>query len=164
MKCHGGEANQAVLNIIVNAAHAIGDTFRRIGTTGAHHDPDPARRGYRRHSISRQRRRHPSADPRPDVRPILYHQGGGQGNRPGPGDRPPGGRRETRRPPHVRDRRWATGQPSTSACRSTQGAAPESKHDPGRRICHLHREVLRFRQRVRSPCRSGAGEQARRFR
>jgi signal transduction histidine kinase len=32
--CYAGELNQALLNIVVNAAHAIGDVFARTGTRG----------------------------------------------------------------------------------------------------------------------------------
>ena len=34
MSCHAGEVNQAVLNIIVNAAHAIGDVVKEAAASG----------------------------------------------------------------------------------------------------------------------------------
>jgi PAS domain S-box-containing protein len=34
VRCHGGDINQALLNIIVNAAHAIGDVVGQSGTKG----------------------------------------------------------------------------------------------------------------------------------
>jgi signal transduction histidine kinase len=34
VKCHGGDINQVILNLIVNAAHAIGDVVQGTDTLG----------------------------------------------------------------------------------------------------------------------------------
>jgi len=72
VSCLPGELNQVVLNLIVNAAHAIGDRVRA----------DKGTKGKIRITTSRcpHGHRHPHGSERQDIRPVLYHQRNREGN------------------------------------------------------------------------------------
>ena len=77
------ELNQVFLNLIVNAAHAIGESKTKgkitlvLASISLAGDPD-----------TRHRRRDPFRGSKPYIRAILYHQTGWQGHRPRPSHRP----------------------------------------------------------------------------
>ncbi len=81
--CHGGQINQVVLNLVVNAAHAIGDVVK--GTPDSGRITVRTRRGWRLRGDQRGRHRrwHSRCHPQAHLRSLLHHQGSGQGNRPG---------------------------------------------------------------------------------
>ena len=74
---HGGEINQVLLNLIVNAAHAIGDVVPGRRTSEANRDP----RTWQGPRLGLHQRRDTGAgipdDIRDkDLRPVLHHEGG----------------------------------------------------------------------------------------
>ena len=82
--CLPDEINQVVLNLIVNAAHAIADVVDAHGMgKGVYHDQDPPGEGLDRPQHHRYRERDSGSDPGQGLRSILYHQGSGQRHRPG---------------------------------------------------------------------------------
>ncbi len=72
--CHAGDINQVVLNLLLNAAHAIGDRVEGIGVQG------PDRRAYARHRWlrrdlhQRHRRRHSRRCARAHLRTLRDHE------------------------------------------------------------------------------------------
>ena len=99
-----GELDQALLNLIVNAAQAIaarvgkGGERGRIGIT-TRREGDEVVLG-----ISDTGGGIPGAHPGQDLRPLLHHQGGGPGDRAGAHHRALGGGRQARRLADVRER------------------------------------------------------------
>ena len=73
--CHGGQINQVVLNLIVNAAHAIADVVRSTGDRGKITVRTRDRWRRRGHRDRGHRRRHSRSDPRAHLRSVLHDQG-----------------------------------------------------------------------------------------
>ena len=91
--CNIGDLNQVFLNLLVNAAHAIGEVVK--GTGQERQDPGPHRGGrqapfWSPSLIPVAVFRRPTA---PGLRSLLHHQGSGTRNGPGIGDCPVGGGR-----------------------------------------------------------------------
>ncbi len=96
--CSPAEFNQVVLNIIVNAAHAISDVVGDGGKgKGKIRVTHATRRRVRGGGNHRLGLRHAAAHSAAHLRSVLHHQGSGQGNGPGPGHRPQRDRRQARR-------------------------------------------------------------------
>ncbi len=88
VNCNAGELNQVFLNIIVNAAHAIGEVVAEGHQRGKIMIRTWAtRRWLGQGRDQRHRRRHRARDRRQDLRPVLHHQAGRPGNRTGARDR-----------------------------------------------------------------------------
>ena len=96
--CSPAEFNQVVLNMIVNAAHAItdvvGDGGKGKGKITVRTRPDGE---WAVVEISDIGLRHAAAHPAAHLRSVLHDQGSRQGHRPGPGHRPQRDRRQARR-------------------------------------------------------------------
>ena len=97
--CSPAEFNQVVLNMIVNAAHAIADV---VGDGGKGKGKirvqarAPTANGPSSRSATPARGM-PRAHPAAHLRPVLHDQGSRQGHGPGPGHRPQRDRRQARR-------------------------------------------------------------------
>ena len=101
--CRPGEIGQAVVNIIVNAAHAIesvvhGTDRKGLITVRTWRDGDFAMISISDTGTGIRRERTAA-----HLRPVLHDQGGGQGYRPGARDRADGGDRAPQWPAHLRD-------------------------------------------------------------
>ena len=84
--CRRAEINKVLLNLIVNAAHAIEGCRQARPRHDHDHEPRRGRAGlcrYRRYRHRHLRRRHAA-----HLRSLLHHQGGGQRLGPGPRHRP----------------------------------------------------------------------------
>ena len=85
--CLPGEFNQVILNLLINAAHAIGVAVGTKeeckGTITIRH---PEVRGGGRNSDHGHGDRYPGGRPKQDLRSLLYHQGGRKGDWPGASD------------------------------------------------------------------------------
>ena len=102
--CHPGDLNQVFLNLVVNAAHAIADVQKRTRRAGTITVRPPLVDGHVLVGVSDTGCGIPAAHRRQDLRPLLHHQGRGQGHRPGPVHRPHPGGRQARRLADLRDR------------------------------------------------------------
>ena len=102
--CFAGEINQAVLNILVNAAHAVDDVVRGDRDQGADHGAHalPRKHGPGRDLDLRHRHGHPGTHSRANLRSVLHDQGRRQRHRAGPRDRARHDRREARGPHRAR--------------------------------------------------------------
>ena len=104
VNCYAGEINQVVLNLIVNAAHAIDDVVKgtpdkgriRVSTRVLGNDSRDRHCGHRQGN--------PAGSSRADLRSLLHHQGSGQGHGAGTRHRPQRGGGETWRHAALRDR------------------------------------------------------------
>ena len=78
--CHPGQINQVLMNMIVNAGHAIGKEggVITVGTRTAGREGRDLDLGHRQ--------RHRAGRTAPHLRSLLHHQGGGQGHGAGPFD------------------------------------------------------------------------------
>jgi hypothetical protein len=96
--CLPGEFNQVILNMIVNAAHAIaavvGDGSNGKGRITIETECADDRAVIRNSDTGCW---HPQGDPEPRPRPVLHDQGGRQGDGPGARHRPQRRRQEARR-------------------------------------------------------------------
>ena len=96
--CSPAEFNQVVLNIVVNAAHAIsdvvGDGGKGKGKIRVQTRPDGE---WAIIEISDTGSGMPAARPAAHLRSVLHDQGSRQGHGPGPGHRPQRHRRQARR-------------------------------------------------------------------
>lgn len=100
--CNIGELNEVFLNLLVNAAHAIGDAVNGTRPEGRHPRPDFARE---RHRLNLHRRHgvwHPGRYPRQDLRSLLYDQKERARDRAGFSHCSLGGGRQARGDTHVR--------------------------------------------------------------
>ena len=96
--CLPAELNQVFLNLIVNAAHAIGDALGEESTEkGTITVGDTGRRGVGRGDYPRHGHGDPRGDPFADLRPVLHNQGRREGHRAGVGHRALGGGRQAQR-------------------------------------------------------------------
>ena len=91
--CLPGEFNQVILNLIVNAAHAIAAVVRKGGPEKGKITVQTRNLlGVGRNSDSGHRLRHSGRDTRQDFRSLLHDQRDRQRNRTGPGNRALGDR------------------------------------------------------------------------
>jgi len=138
--CLPTDVHRVVVNLVVNAAHAIADAShngadgKRQITVRTRHDDflgGNPRRGHR-HG-------HPRGNPRPRLRPLFHHQGGRPRNGAGPRPRARHGRRKTRRDDPLRDR---TRPRNIVHC-------PAAHRDA--RVCRAGRVIARRRSAIARP-------------
>ena len=86
--CNVSSFNQVMLNLIVNAAQAIGERVRNGEMGNIWIKTQPAA-GTRRDPRRGRRPRRPRSDPRPDLRSVLHDEGSRQRHRAGVVDRVP---------------------------------------------------------------------------
>ena len=104
--CLPGEFNQVILNLIVNAAHAISDVVGKGGSEkGKIRIQTRDRPGCVEIRISRHGRGNSRKSAGPYLRSLLHDQRYRAGNRAGSGHRPLRGGRQTRRKHSFRNRR-----------------------------------------------------------
>ena len=83
--CHAGDVNQVVLNLLLNAAHAIGDAVEGTSRKGRITRGHAADRRLRRDLHRRHRRGHPRVGEGAHLRTVRHDQGSRARYRPGPG-------------------------------------------------------------------------------
>jgi hypothetical protein len=125
--CVASEFNQVILNLIVNAAHAIADANSKDTSVKGRITIATRRAGDRGREIAVQdtgtgiRRSEPSTH----LRPVLHHQSRRSRHWPGPGYRSLRRRRQASGAPSSSIPNWARAPPSSSACRSPTRRPPE---------------------------------------
>ena len=95
--CLPGDFNQVILNILVNAAHAIAEKVKGTAEKGVITIRTAADGDYLRLAVSDTRHGHPRGQSPQDFRPLFHHQGCGQGHGPGAGHHPQHRGRQARR-------------------------------------------------------------------
>ena len=73
--CHAGDINQVVLNLLLNAAHAIGDVVEGTSAKGSITVRTRAIGDFVEISIARHRRRHSRRRARAHLRAVRHDQG-----------------------------------------------------------------------------------------
>ncbi len=92
ISCQPGEFNQVILNLIVNAAHAIADVVGKGGPAkGKDQGADAGLPGMGRNPNPGHRHGNPGKGAGPHLRSLLHDQGNWQGNGTGVGHRALGG-------------------------------------------------------------------------
>ena len=89
--CNIGDLNQVFLNLLVNAAHAIGEIVKGTGQKGKIRVRTAAEGNTVLITISDTGCGIPEANRSQGFRSLFHHQGSGARNRPGAGDCPVGG-------------------------------------------------------------------------
>ena len=133
--CYPAKINQVVMNLLANAIDACAR-----GGHGHRPHPAPSDGDGVEIEVVDNGCGHRPGDPRPDLRPVLHHQAGRPGDRPGPVDQlrdRPGPRRHDRRRVGARP-----GPDFTSASPSTTHPAPPEQDEP--RIIYVGVFILLF--------------------
>ncbi len=101
--CNIGEVNQVFLNLLINAAHAIGDANKGTDQKGVIRVRTSLRARCRLDLHFRHRLWYPGKDSRQNLRSLLHDQRERQRDRPGVSDRSLGCSRQARWQPHLHD-------------------------------------------------------------
>jgi two-component system NtrC family sensor kinase len=104
--CFLSDLNQVFLNLLVNAAHAIGDVVGKGGPRGVIGVRTYCEQDHAVVAISDTGTGIPAERSEQDFRPLLHHQRGRQGNGTGIGASTVGDRRRARGHPDLHHRDW----------------------------------------------------------
>jgi PAS domain S-box-containing protein len=104
VKCHAGELNQVMLNLLINASHAIADAATSVTHKGLIKVSTRLEGDTVLISVERHRHRRAGEHPPPHLRTFLHHQGSRPRHRTGSGDLPQHHRQSTRRQHRFRQR------------------------------------------------------------
>ncbi len=74
VSCLPSDIHRAVVNLVVNAAHAVAEAAQRTPPKTRDHRPHAARRGVGGNPRGRLGHRHPRGHPRPHLRALFHHE------------------------------------------------------------------------------------------